>query len=60
MKNKGILFIISSFVLVVIFIVASLIYKNYEEKRLGFLAKENSKLFIRDHSPRLGSENAKV
>ena len=60
MKNKKIVFIGSAIALVTFFVVAANVYKNYENKRLGFLAQENSTLFIRDYSPQFGSEDAKI
>lgn len=60
MKNKTLIIASTAIALIVIFAVAVGVYKSNETKRLGFLAQENSKLFIREHSPRLGSENAKI
>lgn len=60
MKNKKLIFIGSAIALVIFFIVGANVYKNYEHKRLGFLAKENSSLFIRDYSPQFGSEDARI
>jgi len=60
MKNKQIVFIGSAIVLVLIFFAATSMYRNYENQRLGFLAQENSDLFIRPYSPRLGNNDAKV
>lgn len=60
MKNKKLVFIGSAIALVIFFVVGAKFYKNYENKRLGFLATENSALFIRDYSPRFGSKDAKI
>jgi protein-disulfide isomerase len=60
MKNKKILFAGVAIVLVGLFVLAKNLYKNYESKRLGFLAQENASLFIKDYSPQYGAEDAKV
>lgn len=60
MKNKNFLIVLSAFFLIVIFIAGIKFYKKYEEKRLGFLAKENASTFVRDYSPTMGSDDAKV
>lgn len=60
MKNKKLILICSSLVLVAFFALAASMYKNYENKRLGFLSQENVQLFIRDYSPQYGNKDAKV
>jgi len=60
MKNKIILFSTSAIVLLILFLGGTKFYKIYEEKKYGFLAKENASLFVRDHSPTMGNLNAKV
>jgi protein-disulfide isomerase len=60
MKNKLFAIIGVSVTLLVLFFVGSKIYKNSEIDRLGFLAQDNAKLFIPDHSPVFGDEDAKV
>jgi len=60
MKNKKILFVSSAIILLGLFAFAANFYKNYENKRIGFLAEENSSLFVRDYSPQYGDDNAKV
>lgn len=47
-------------VLIGLFVFGANNYKNYESKRLGFLARENASLFIRDYSPQYGAGDAKV
>ena len=42
------------------FIFGSSYYKKQQADKYDFLAKENSSTFIRDHSPTLGSDDAKV
>lgn len=60
MKNKNLLFVITGVVLLALFAVGANFYKNYESKRLGFLAQENASLFIRDYSPQYGNPKAKI
>lgn len=54
------LFIGAGLVLVVGFVVAAWLYQARRAEELGFLAQENAELFVRPHSPTLGSEDAKV
>lgn len=60
MKNKKILIAFTALFLVIIYFTGTNLYKNYKKETLGFLAKENIELFIRDYSPSLGPENAPV
>jgi len=60
MKNKKLLIILSAFILIVIFFVGTKYYKSYEKKRLGFLATENASTFVRDYSPTMGSDDARI
>ena len=47
-------------VLVVAFIFGSFYYKGQQAEKYGFMAEKNAELFVRDHSPTLGSDDAKV
>lgn len=61
MKNKKLLIIISSIVVFVgIFMLAAKLFRDSEEKRLGFMASENFSKFVPDYAPRQGAENPKV
>lgn len=60
MKNKNILIIFMGFFLLGAFLVAAYFYKKHEKNVSAFMAKENSHVFVRDHSPSLGEKNAKV
>ena len=42
------------------FVVATNYYQEQQSEKYGFLAGKNAELFIRDHSPTLGSDDAKV
>ena len=46
--------------LVLAFIGGSFYYKGQQAEKYGFLAQKNAELFVRDHSPTLGSDDAKV
>ena len=46
--------------LVSAFIGGSFYYKGQQAEKYGFLAQKNAELFVRDHSPTLGSDDAKV
>lgn len=46
--------------LVLAFVVGSSYYKGQQVEKYGFMAEKNAELFIRDHSPTLGSDDAKV
>ncbi|OGQ13643.1 MAG: hypothetical protein A3B70_07830 [Deltaproteobacteria bacterium RIFCSPHIGHO2_02_FULL_40_11] len=60
MKNRKILVLFSAFTLIFLFFISVKLYKKYEIKRLGFLAKENFSTFVRNYSPKLGSDHAKI
>ena len=47
-------------VLIGLFAATSLYYKNEQARMYDFLAQNNASTFVRDHSPTLGSEDAKV
>jgi protein-disulfide isomerase len=46
--------------LVLAFIGGSAYYKGLQVEKYGFMAEENAELFVREHSPTLGSDDAKV
>jgi protein-disulfide isomerase len=46
--------------LVLAFIFGSSYYKGQQADKFGFMAEKNAELFVRDHSPTLGSDDAKV
>jgi protein-disulfide isomerase len=57
---KYILFGFACIVLVLGFIFGSSYYEGQQAEKFGFLAQKNAELFVRDHSPTLGSDDAKV
>ena len=58
--KKQYIVIISSVLLGLLFVVGVQIYKGQQNKKYGFLAANNASLFVREHSPTLGSDDAKV
>ena len=50
----------SCIVLFFVFVLASSYYKEHQVEKYGFMAKEDAATFVRDHSPTLGSDEAKV
>ncbi len=57
---KYVMFGSACLVLILAFVIGSNFYKAKQAEKYGFMADENSELFIRDHSPTLGSDDAKV
>lgn len=57
-KQKIIL--ISLIVLVIAYFGGSYLYKAWYTNNLGFIAKENTSVFVRLHSPTYGEESAKI
>ena len=57
---KYVLVGLSCVLLILGFIVATSYYKEQQIEKYGFMAEQNAELFVRDHSPTLGSEDAKV
>lgn len=60
MKNKSFVYIGSGILLIVVFIVGSMFYKNSQEEKYSFLASEFNEIFVRKYSPVYGNKNAKV
>jgi protein-disulfide isomerase len=58
--NKLIIFGLSVIVLIIAFMIGSSYYKGKQAEKFGFMAQENASIFIRDHSPTFGSDDAKV
>ncbi len=57
---KYIMFGLACLVLIFGFVFGSSYYKGKQVEKFGFMAKENASTFIREHSPTLGSDDAKV
>ncbi len=58
--KKQYIVLISSVLLVLMFFIGVKVYRGQQLKKYGFMAANNASLFIREHSPTLGSEDAKV
>ena len=57
---KYILVGLSCVVLGLMFFISNAYYQGKQVEKYGFLADKNAELFIRDHSPTIGSDDAKV
>lgn len=57
---KKVVFGVTCLVLLVLFIFARSYYIDNQADTLSFMAKESASVFVRDHSPTLGSADAKV
>lgn len=57
---KYVIFGISCLVLLFGFMFAGSYYKKQQAEKLGFMARENASTFVREHSPTLGGDDAKV
>jgi protein-disulfide isomerase len=57
---KYAIFGVSCLLLILGFIFAASYYKGEQAEKYGFMARENASLFVREHSPTLGSDDAKV
>ena len=51
---------ITGLVLILVFVFASNYYRDSQAQEYGTMAKEDAEVFVRAHSPTLGSEDAKV
>jgi protein-disulfide isomerase len=58
--KKQYLILISCVVFALLFVLGTFIYKKQQMKRYGFLERENTSVFLREHSQTLGSNEAKV
>lgn len=58
--KKPIILVMSAALLILLFVVGNSWYKLKQSEKLGFLAQDEAELFVRPHSPILGSDTAKV
>ncbi len=58
--TKGKIVVLSSIVLIMLFVLGSFLVKDKQQKTLGSLAQKNAEALVRDHSPVLGDPAAKV
>jgi len=59
MKKQN-LVIFSSIFLILLFALGVYVYKSQQAKKIGFMAREYASTFVRNHSPTIGSDDAKV
>lgn len=58
--SKQLVVLASAILLIVVFVLGMYAYRSYQAKKYGFMAAENASTFVRDHSPTLGSDDARV
>jgi len=58
--KKQIIVLVSSVILILLFVLGVNLYKSQRAKKYGFLAQENAATFVREYSQTLGSDDAKV
>lgn len=58
--NKLNIVLSAGVLLILVFVVGSYFYKQQQSKEISFLARENVSTFIREYSPTLGNDDAKV
>ena len=58
--KKQFLVIFSSVLLILLFVLGVHVYKSLLSEKIGFMARENASIFVREHSQTLGREDAKV
>ena len=58
--KKPIILFVSAGLLILLFVAGTVLYKHKQSEKLGFLARDEAELFVRPHSPILGSDTAKV
>jgi len=59
MKKQNIV-LFSSIFLILLFALGVYMYKSQQAKKIGFMARENASIFVREYSQTLGSDDAKV
>ena len=58
--KKQYIVLIAGTVLALAFVLGVYLYKGQQAEKIAFLASENASTFVRDYSPTLGSDDAKV
>ena len=58
--KKLLIVVASCALLAILFVIGDSLYKRHQLDRYGFLARKNASTFIREYSPTLGSDDAKV
>ncbi len=60
MKAQKSIIAVAGLTLIILFAVGNYLFKVDQKKKLGFLAHKNFQTFVRDYSPTLGPDDAKV
>ncbi|UCG77202.1 MAG: thioredoxin domain-containing protein [Nitrospirota bacterium] len=58
--KKGLIFIISAISLILVFVIGAVYIKGQKTKKVESFAMSSSSVFVREYSPSLGSDDAKV
>jgi protein-disulfide isomerase len=58
--KKQYIVLLSGILLILTFALGGYFYKNQQSKKISFMAKENASTFVREYSPTLGNDDAKV
>lgn len=58
--KKQYLIPVTAIFLILLFLLGAYLYQGQRTEKLGFLAREQAEIFVRPHSPTLGSAEAKV
>lgn len=58
--KKSVIFILAAVSLIIIFALGSKYYKGQQAQKIESAAQDNSSVFVREYSPSLGSDGAKV
>ena len=58
--KKQYIVLITGILIVLLFVLSVVIYKGQLAKKIDFMARENASIFVRDYSPTLGSDDAKI
>ena len=58
--KKQYIVISSSIILALLFVLGVMLYNKQQIKKYGFMALDNASTFVREHSPTLGNDDARV
>src|SRR3989304_4047684 len=58
--KKQYIVLLSGILLILTCALGGYFYKNQQSKKISFMAKENASTFVREYSPTLGNDDAKV
>ena len=58
--KKQYIVLFTGILIVLIFVLSVVIYKGLLARKIDFMARENASIFVREYSPTLGSDDAKI